>query len=105
MSNECMSVSPAEHFVPIDDMFGEMMNWAVRYALGRCTYAASDTACYVIRLVSKLDSQTLVVIRNDIQEAIKNDNLGMACDAVYWRTLCSMVVEELSRRDDEWATS
>ena len=100
MTYDCMSISPTEHFVPVDDMFCEMMNWAVRYSLGRRTYAACDTASYVMRLVPKLDSQTLYGIRNDIQAAIKRDNLGMPCDAVYWRALLALVVEELERRKE-----
>ena len=45
--------------VPVDDMFCEMMNWAARYAIGRRTYAASDTANYILRLVDCLDDKTL----------------------------------------------
>lgn len=90
---------PAVDAVPIDEMFCEMMNWAVRYALGRRTYAASDTANYVLHLVPKLDDKTLTVIAQDIRE--RGENLGDECDAVWWRKLLDAVVAEMKRRKDD----
>ena len=90
---------PAVDAVPIDDMFCEMMNWAVRYALGRRTYAASDTAMYILPLVPKLDDKTLTVIAQDIRE--RGENLGDECDAVWWRRLLESVIAEMVRRKDD----
>lgn len=97
-ARKLMADAPAVDAVPIDEMFCEMMNWAVRYALGRRTYAASDTASYVLHLVPKLDDKTLTVIAQDIRE--RGDNLGDECDAFWWRKLLDAVVAEMIRRKD-----
>lgn len=84
--------------VPIDDMFGEMMNWAVRYALGRRTYAASDTVQYIIPLVPKLSDKTLWCIQNDILGAT---NYGDPYDEIQWMRLLDKVETEIKRRHNE----
>lgn len=81
--------------VPIDDMFGEMMNWAVRYALGRRTYAASDTVQYIIPLVPKLSDKTLWCIQNDILGAT---SYGDEYDEIQWMRLLDKVEAEIKRR-------
>ena len=83
--------------VPIDYMFCEMMTWASRYAIGRRTYAASDTARYLLKLVDKLDMQTLRCLRQDIETAT---SLGDDCDEREWLKLLDAVKEELERRDN-----
>lgn len=98
---EIIEDAPAVDAVPIDGMFCEMMNWAVRYALGRRTYAASDTASYVLHLVPKLDDKTLTVIAQDIRE--RGENLGDECDAVWWRKLLEASIAEMVRRKDNGA--
>lgn len=84
--------------VPVDDMFCEMMNWAVRYALGRRTYAASDTARYMIRIMKVLDDKTIHVMLRDIMEHEKFDDLGDECDAVEWMNLKEAIQKERERR-------
>lgn len=84
--------------VPVDDMFCEMMNWAARYAIGRRTYAASDTANYILKLVDKLDNTTLNCLKNDIEAA---SSLGDDCDKKEWLKLLDAVKEELERRRNE----
>ena len=81
--------------VPVDDMFCEMMNWAARYAIGRRTYAASDTANYILRLVDRLDDKTLNCLKNDIEKA---NSLGDACDESEWLKLLDAVKKELEER-------
>lgn len=84
--------------VPADDMFCEMMNWAVRYALGRRTYAASDTAGYMMRVLKLLDDQTVYVMLRDIEEQEKIGNLGHECDAAEWMKLKEAIQKEIERR-------
>lgn len=84
--------------VPVDDMFCEMMNWAVRYALGRRTYAASDTAGYMMRVLKLLDDQTIYVMLRDIEEQEKIGNLGHECDAAEWMKLKEAIQKEIERR-------
>jgi len=81
--------------VPIDEMFCEMMNWAARYAIGRRTYAASDTARYILCLVADLDTKTLQCLKNDIKNA---GSLGDACDEKEWLRLLDAINAELERR-------
>lgn len=89
---------PAVDVVPIDAMFREMMVWAARYAIGRRTYAASDTANYILKLVDKLDNTTLNCLKNDIEAA---SSLGDECDEKEWMKLLDAVKEELERRKEE----
>lgn len=84
--------------IPVDDMFCEMMNWAVRYALGRRTYAVSDTVGYVLRVLKLLDDQTIYVMLRDIEEQEKIGNLGHECDAVEWMKLKESIEKEIERR-------
>lgn len=84
--------------VPADDMFCEMMNWAVRYALGRRTYAVSDTVGYVLRVLELLDDQTVYVMLRDIEEQEKVGNLGHDCDAAEWMNLKEAIQKEIERR-------
>ena len=86
---------PAADVVPIDAMFCEMMNWAARYAIGRRTYVVSDTANYILRLVDRLDWQTLICLKNDIESA---SSLGDSCDEKEWLKLLDAVKKELERR-------
>ena len=84
--------------VPVDDMFCEMMNWAVRYALGRRTYAVSDTAGYMIRIMKVLDDKTIHVMLRDINEHEKFDDLGDECDVSKWMKLKEAIQKEMERR-------
>lgn len=93
---------PTLDVVPVDNTFGEIMNWAVRYALGRRTYAVGDTVHYVLPLVPKLSDLTLWVIERDILERDKIEGgLGDACDERQWRRLLEKVSEELMLRSKE----
>lgn len=86
--------------VPVDDMFCEMMNWAVRYALGRRTYAVSDTVGYILRVLKLLDDQTIYVMLRDIEEQERIGNLGHDFDAVEWIKLKEAIQKEIERRND-----
>ena len=92
---DAVEIAPA---VPIDAMFCEMMNWAARYAIGRRTYVASDTANYILKLVDKLDNTTLNCLKNDIEKA---SSLGDDCDKKEWMKLLDAVNKELERRKNE----
>ena len=84
--------------VPIDEMFCEMMNWAARYAIGRRTYAASDTARYLLYLVGDLDMTTLRCLQIDIRTA---KSLGDDCDKEEWLKLLDAIEEEMERREHD----
>ena len=90
--------APAVDAVEVDDNLGEMLNWAVRYALGRMTYAVNDTVSYVLPLIPKLDRRTLSVMQRDIESA---PEYGHDCDEADWMRLLHAIREELKRRSDE----
>ena len=81
------------------DEFGEMMNWAVRYSLGRKTYAVSDTVSFVLPLVQWLTDKTLWCIQDDIRQAERREGLGdKDIDAPKWLNLLDAVTKEIDRR-------
>lgn len=82
-------------FVLIDDDFGEMMNWAVRYALGRRTYAVGDTCRFVKSVLPYLDHKTLFVMARDIKEKTDLNDLGDQCDADNWVSLVEAIMEQM----------
>lgn len=83
--------------VEIDSTFCEMMNYAVRYACGRRTYAAVSTANYVYNLVDKIDTQTLSVMLRDIEEQEKI-SLGDDIDERGWIRLKGRIRKILEKR-------
>ena len=83
--------------VKIDSTFCEMMNYAVRYACGRRTYAAIDTASYVYNLADKLDTQTLSVMLRDIEEQ-GEISLGDGIDTRAWIRLIAKINKVLEKR-------
>lgn len=86
-------------FVLIDDDFGEMMNWAVRYALGRRTYAVGDTCRFVQSVLPYLDHKTLFVMARDIKEKSDFNDLGDQCDADDWLDLMKAITKQMEM---EW---
>lgn len=88
-------------FVLIDDDFGEMMNWAVRYALGRRTYAVGDTCRFVKSVLQFLDHKTLFVMARDIQEKTDLNDLGDQCDADDWLDLMKAITEHMKGMVDD----
>ena len=88
-------------FVLIDDDFGEMMNWAVRYALGRRTYAVSDTCRFVMSVLPYLDHKTLFVMARDIKEKKDLNDLGDQCDADDWLDLMKEITKQMEGMVDD----
>lgn len=74
-----------------------MMNYAVRYACGRRTYAALSTANYVYNIADKLDTQTLYVMMRDIEEQGKI-SLGDDIDERGWIRLKGKIKKTLEKR-------
>jgi hypothetical protein len=83
---------------PSDERFGEMLNSALRYALGRMTYIVQDTADYIRTLIPYLDSRTLYIMERDITEAAEMNCLGMKMDAEVWTALRADIVREMEKR-------
>lgn len=83
---------------PSDDRFGEMLNSALRYALGRMSYIVQDTADYIRPLIPYLDNRTLFVMERDITDAAEMNGLGMKMDAEVWTALRADIVREMQKR-------
>ena len=83
--------------VEIDSLFCEMINYAVRYACGRRTYAAQDTANYIYDIVGLLDNKTLCVMLRDIEEQEKI-SLGDEIDERAWIRLKNKIKKVLEKR-------
>lgn len=68
---------------------------AVRYAIGRMTYIVDITVNYVLDEMEQhnLSDRCLAVIRDDIKEAQRQNNLGMKCDEIEWIKLLNRIEE------------
>lgn len=61
---------------PISDDEGMIINFAVRYAIGRQSYAPSAVIQYVIPRLPLLSDRTLVVLYKDMLDNMKIGSLG-----------------------------
>jgi len=61
--------------------------YAVRYALGRRTYAVADVCDVVKRNIDALNDNSVNVIRRDIARALEDGDAGDPCDVDRWRQL------------------
>lgn len=76
--------------------FGFVCVCAVRYCLGRRTYAPGTVMGFIKTFLPALDDKTLYVMARDIAEA---DNLGDAeIDAPMWVEFLGKIREEQKRR-------
>lgn len=79
--------------------FGFVCVCAVRYCLGRRTYAPGTVMGFIRPLLPRLDSKTLYVMARDIAEA---DNLGDAeIDAPMWAEFLTEIEKERKRRKSD----
>lgn len=85
---------------PSGDVFGAVLNCAVRYALGRQSYMPHLVMDFIRPLLPSLSGKTLWCFDNDIEEAERNDCLGdPKSDAPEWRTFHAAVRAERIKRD------
>jgi len=76
------------------DSIDRLSVWAVRYALGRRTYAVEDVVQTLIAERARLSEKSRVVIIRDITEAEAAGNLGMDFDARAWFRLRDALMEK-----------
>ena len=89
----------------------EIVFYAFRYCLGRCTYAVDDFCNYAIEHVSVIGRHELELMDKEITEAQEWDDarekkefhgqLGMDCDRRSWLNLREVIRDELKRRDEK----
>jgi hypothetical protein len=83
-----------------DDDFGAVLNWAVRYCLGRMTYAPSMTIEFITPLLPYLSMKTLWCFERDIDERKKDGrSFGMDLDEEMWMRFWEAVKVEMERRN------
>ena len=84
-----------------DDNFGMMLNWAVRYSIGRMTYAPSSTIEFIFPLIPYLSDKTLWCFDRDIEDHQKHGkSCGMDFDEKAWMRFWENVKAEIKRRDE-----
>lgn len=72
---------------------------AFRYALGRSTYIVSDVIEDIEKNINDIDSGYLRTIKEEIEEAIKNNNVGMDIDKKQWENLLCKINQKLKERN------
>lgn len=86
---------------PTDDDFGAMLNWAVRYCLGRMTYAPSMTIQFITPLIPYLSDRTLWCFDSDIEDHKKYGlGFGMDFDERDWMMFWENVKAEIKKRNE-----
>lgn len=86
--------------IEINEGFESILICAERYACGRRTYMPSIVVGYIKPLIPMLSDKTLVVLRNDIGDALMWGGLGDSnIDAPLWIGLRERILEELKRRN------
>ena len=79
----------------LDRDFESILLYAMRYALGRCTYAVDDVCSTIERCVHDITSNTLMVMLRDIEEAT---SYGMEIDEKRWMCLKNKISAEIQKR-------
>ena len=95
--------SEKDKTVPIDDDFGMMLNWAVRYSCGRQSYAPHATIYYIRPLIPYLSDKTLTCMANDIKDHRDKPEMwgGLGdekVDAPVWLKFLDEIINELAER-------
>lgn len=87
---------------PANDDFGAVCNCAVRYCLGRRTYMPKLVQDFIYPYLKFLTDKTLAVFVRDIENCVKqNLSLGNSYDRENWLNFCTVVKQELERRERE----
>jgi hypothetical protein len=88
--------------IELDEEFESILICAARYACGRRTYMPSIVIDYITPLIPVLSDKTLVLLRNDIGDALMWGGLGVSnIDAPLWLGQQQRIGEELKRRKNE----
>lgn len=77
---------------------------AFRYALGRRTYVVDSVASEIERQIERISTKTLLRMRDEITDAIKNKNAGMDMDVERWSKCRIAINDELWERHRETTT-
>ena len=79
--------------------FEDILIYAVRYAIGRMTFAPHDVCKIINTRLHDLSDNTLKVLRDDIARETELGNLGSpSIDAHLWMQTFANITEEISNR-------
>lgn len=82
-----------------EDDLGILFICAVRYCLGRKTYMPSMIQGIVLGNIKQVSKQDLIIIRNDVQDAARDNYLGSEyIDAPGWKLFMDKISEEIESR-------
>lgn len=86
--------------IELNEDFETILICAERYACGRRTYMPGIVVGYITPLIPQLSDKTLIVLRNDIGDALMRGGLGDPdIDAPRWLGLLERIRGELERRN------
>lgn len=94
-----MEVSKLKMEAIVFDVEKDILFYALRYSIGRRTFAPMTVITNIKRNINKFSETDLQLILKEIKE---HDNYGMECDAREWFDLVNYVnkqLEELNRRE------
>ena len=90
----------------MNDPVDELSVWAVRYALGRMTYAVANVCDVLVLNADRLSANSRRVIVADINEAMARGNVGMDMDRRQWERLHDVLGKRCNhwpgQKDCEW---
>ena len=78
-----------------------IIGYALRYALGRQTFAPTDVVEAIITNIDKFSFSELILFCTEIEDAIKNNRAGAECDVQTWQGLINAIEDEIRRRQRE----
>ena len=82
----------------ISDDEGMILNFAVRYAIGRRTYAPSAVIQYVMPRLPLLNDRTLIVMYDDMNNKVMHGDLG---DVLIDGPICKQFFESIKSELDK----
>lgn len=85
---------------PISDEEGSILICAVRYAIGRQTYAPHEVIDYITPKLPRLSNKTLTVLFRDMNGFVRDGNLGdRTIDAPHCLEFFENIRKEMERRN------
>lgn len=76
-----------------------IVGYALRYALGRQTFAPSEVAEAINENILYFHKNVLLKFCTDIEDALQEGRAGAECDVATWKGLLYAIEDELRRRE------
>ena len=79
-----------------NEELNDLIVYAFRYCLGRRTYAVHDINKIIRKYITLLNTSTLILIQKEINQAIKDNNVGMDFDKKEWQDTYILISNSLN---------